>query len=460
MTHPSIPVPRPTFSASVRFALNACLLVVSFGSPLPCQAAEAITKAKTPVAAAIAEPAKPVSRSVSVASVSVTGDDAPPPAADSSMIEEMAKLGAQFAKTNDEPIETFTYECKYVRAQSLKRGVEGFLSSAGAVTASDESDMIVVVDRRSILPVLRQVVEAFDRQVPQVLVSARVVEFTINDGFQKQFNVEFQKFRNTQAIPKTGSSATGTDNSAFVKRLTDSFVQPGSDPTNLRGTASYMSYDPNDQSLLSLFIQFMQSQGQAEVLSAPNLIMRRGVEGNIITGQDVPIQSITQTSGGSTTATTFRSVGIKLRVTPVMITDNRIRLQVVPEVSNVQEYTSTGAPLIAVRSATTELEMKDGQLVSIGGLLRKEIRKTQKRVPILASIPYLGWLFRSNSESSIESQLVIFLRVQIMNLDQMNGASIRPDNISKEVTEEIDRLKENLKQPKPTLDSDLKKLTE
>ncbi len=132
----------------------------------------------------------------------------------------------------------------------------------------------------------------------------------------------------------------------------------------------------------------------------------------------------------------------------------------VPEVSNVQEYTSTGAPLIAVRSATTELEMKDGQLVSIGGLLRKEIRKTQRRVPILASIPYLGWLFRSSSESSIESQLVIFLRVQIMNLDQMNGASIRPDEISKEVIEEVDRLKENLKQPKPTLGSDLKKLTE
>jgi type II secretory pathway component GspD/PulD (secretin) len=81
-------------------------------------------------------------------------------------------------------------------------------------------------------------------------------------------------------------------------------------------------------------------------------------------------------------------------------------------------------------------------------------------VPILASIPYLGWLFRSNSESSIESQLVIFLRVNIMNLDQMNGASIRPDEISKEVTEEVDRLKENLKQPKPTLDSDLKKLIE
>ncbi|MFA4945395.1 MAG: type II and III secretion system protein [Lentisphaeria bacterium] len=377
-----------------------------------------------------------------------------PPSGDT-MIAEMAALAAKFTKASEEPTGMFVHDCRFVQGETLKRALEDFLSPAGTVACGAEGDGVVVVDRESQLPVLRQIAAAVDREVPQVLVSARVVEFTITSGFEKQINTEFQQFRNLEEIPGLPANSTG-----FVNRLTDAFLSPSGDPAAaMRGAASLMSYDPEQQTLLSVYLKFLESKGHAQVLSAPNLILRRGSEGNIITGQEVPIQSSTQTGGANITSTTFKSVGIKLRVAPLMIAGGRVRLQVSPEVSNVQEYTSAGAPLIAVRSANTELDMVDGQMVSIGGLLRKEKRRSARRVPLLGSLPVLGFLFTSHADEAIESQLVIFLRASIIKPGEMNAATISPAAIAGEMVRHGEQVQEGLTaEPPSSLESDLRQL--
>jgi type II secretory pathway component GspD/PulD (secretin) len=290
------------------------------------------------------------------------------------------------------------------------------------------------------------------------------VEFSTSSGFEKTINAEFMKFKGLSESAGSGASATTAANTlpadslAFIKRLSDNFVAPGADPTTLRGQVSYLDYNAAQQQLFSLFIKFLETKGYAEILSAPNLVLRRGAEGNIVTGQDVPIQSSTQTGGANTISTTFKSVGIKLRVTPLSVTNGRVRLLVAPEVSNVQEYTTSGAPLVAVRSASTELQMRDGQLVSIGGLLRKEQRQSQRRIPLLSEIPLLGWFFRSHTRETVGSQLVIFLSVRILDEASLDTATLHPAPVTPEAQKALDGMKQSLMQPPSSLKSDLKEL--
>jgi len=187
--------------------------------------------------------------------------------------------------------------------------------------------------------------------------------------------------------------------------------------------------------------------------------MRRGHTGNIISGEDIPITTSNVGSQGITYSVQYKSVGIKLRVTPESIFDNRVVLEVSPEVSNIIRYDNQGNPVIATRNASTMLELNDAEMVSIGGLLREEKTESVKRVPILGSIPILGALFRSSSSEEIRSQLVIFLTVNVVGPDEMNSDSITPSKVSDELRKKIDASDEAINQnEKPSIIEDVQLL--
>ncbi|MEI8353654.1 MAG: hypothetical protein WCG22_04010 [Lentisphaerota bacterium] len=371
-----------------------------------------------------------------------------------SALDDYAQIAASFAADVKTERKVRFHHCVHIRGETMAQALENFMTPAGTVAANEESDLVVISDVESNLALLLEVAAQLDMPVTQVLVEARIVEFSVDNDYQKEINLEFQKLANVGAIPKLP-----TDSMAFVKRLTDAFVDPGSNPLATRGSLSYMHWDPGSESLITTFVRFLENKGRAKILSSPNLILRRGTEGSIVTGEEVPIQTRTISPGGDSISTTFKSVGIKLRVTPVMIADGRIRLQVNPEVSNVTRTDqNTGAPIIAVRSANTDLEVGDGQLVSIGGLLRSEEVERQRRVPILSSIPLLGHLFRGTTKSSVKTQLVIFLRATVLEgaLDQL--PPLRNLELPPDTQTQMDRAESQFRLPKPSLADDLQKL--
>ncbi|MFH0911549.1 MAG: type II and III secretion system protein, partial [Planctomycetota bacterium] len=224
------------------------------------------------------------------------------------------------------------------------------------------------------------------------------------------------------------------------------------------------SHSGEKRTALEFFIRYLESRGKARILSAPNLILERGYEGNIITGEELPIVSQTVVSGSISTSTQFKSVGIKLKVLPVMIIGDTVRLQVSPEVSTVTGYTEAGAglvsnPVIAVRNASTELKVKDGEIISIGGLYKNEERTVSRRVPVLGSLPGVGHLFRGTWEQKVRTQIIIFLSIRILPEDRGQEPFIhRPDENAPAIQQEIDRMEKSLKLPKTSLQDDLERL--
>lgn len=374
-----------------------------------------------------------------------------------------SKLAMKFSEENSSNRELFVYECQYVGGKAFSRALEPFLSVNGEISDCEDSDLVIIFDEHEHLEKLKKIAASIDRPIRQVLVSASVVEFQITDGFEKDLSMQynqFQKMNELTALPG-GGVADKTLNSAFATRMMDAILPSGGNPASLSGSSSYLYYDPDEQALFSAFLTFLETRGTARILSSPSLIMRRGHTGDILSGEDIPITESNVGSGGTTYSIEYKSVGIKLRVTPESIFKDRVVLEVSPEVSNIIRYEEsvTGRnPVIAVRNASTMLEMKDRQMVSIGGLLREEKIETEKRVPILGSIPLIGTLFRADSSEKIRSQLVIFLTVNIVDPAKMSVDTIDPSQVPEQLQERIEASHSAMPQEKRSFFRDLFRL--
>ena len=235
---------------------------------------------------------------------------------------------------------------------------------------------------------------------------------------------------------------------SWIRDISAVMGTPGANPNTDQGLLFNLTPPisaPGGQTRsLSIFLRYLESRGKARILSAPSLVLRRGAEGSIITGEEVPILTQTVTSGSISTSTEFKSVGIKLRVLPLMVADGRVRLEINPEVSTVTGFSNAGEgvanPIIAVRNAKTELEVLSGHLISIGGLMRDEQREVHRQVPLLGSIPLLGELFRSTRLERVQTQLVIFLTIRVLANGDADVATVRPAEIPEEIADEIQRM--------------------
>lgn len=348
--------------------------------------------------------------------------------------------------------EIFIYDCKYVQATTLRRVLEEFISSDGMVAESVESDQLVLSERSDLIEELKTIIERLDQPVPQILVEARIVELNIDSDLEKEVDLFYQDM--------------GLDELTGLPRLEKIGSQlgvAGAAPSDGQGGIIDSQIWSNGSESLNLFVRYLETSGKAKILSAPNLIIQRGKEGSIVTGEEVPILSQTSSSGGVTTSTEFKSVGIKLSVKPIMISGDRVRVEVNPEVSTVIGFSDAGGvsnPIIAVRQARTELEVRDGQLISMAGLFQSTNRITERRTPFFSNIPILGSLFSSRRNQNEQTQLIIFLSIKILKFgdDFVNS----PDNLDPRITTEIERIDEVQEElfEAPTYESDVKAFME
>ena len=325
---------------------------------------------------------------------------------------DYTRLLEQFLKSDEEQLEVVFYRCKFVGAETMRRLLENFLTPAGTVGRSDEDDVVVVSDVPSRLPQLKQILEQADHPVAQVLVEARIVELEISDDLVRDIHMGVAKMGDSDSVRKIFQELLIPNSAgAGVEDLTRTFsAGKGSD-------GRLWSFAGFDQVKIWAMINFLQERGRARILSSPNLVIRRGADGNIMTGEKVPVLSRTITGSSESISTRFENVGVKLIVRPLMISGTRIHVKVNPEVSSSSRTVDTGGfetPVIVVRSASTELEANDGELITIGGLMRQEQRETEKRIPYLADIPYLGVLFQYKKTKAFTSQIVIFMTMRLV----------------------------------------------
>jgi hypothetical protein len=166
---------------------------------------------------------------------------------------------------------------------------------------------------------------------------------------------------------------------------------------------------------LTAVIQALEQTDGARLLARPNIMAYDRTEATFQSVQEIPVQQLTQTQqGGNIGTTEFREAGITLTVTPNIMDDNSIVLQVTPEFSVLNGF-NNGQPIIDRRSATTRLKLQNGEASVIGGLVRRNEIESTMGVPGIMHWKYIGLFFRNHNTTITESELVVFIRAEVID---------------------------------------------
>lgn len=230
------------------------------------------------------------------------------------------------------------------------------------------------------------------------------------------------------------------------------------------------------------FLQLLLSLTDTNILSTPQVLAADNQKAKIVVGENRPFptgqaQGIT---GGTLVTIERKDVGVTLELTPQVLEEDLIRLEIKQEITaiaeNVAQTIGTGTASVPVGPTTTKRSMetttiaKDGQTLVIGGLVRDNITISERKVPLLGDIPFLGWLFKFQSRSTEKLNLLVFLtptlvrnEVDIVELNQRKALELgtlqrenrieEPTKLKQDILEKLEREtvapQSNLAEPSP-----------
>jgi pilus assembly protein CpaC len=203
--------------------------------------------------------------------------------------------------------------------------------------------------------------------------------------------------------------------------------------------SSLLSGAPNvvalfDDGDVQLFLKAFSGNGISKILAEPNLVVLNGNTANFIAGGEFAVPTVVGVAGAQAATTQFRGFGTQLTFTPTIIDKDRIRLQVAPEFSALdQENAVQGIPGLQTRAASTVVELREGQWLAIAGLLQEEQTGSTRRLPLLGDIPILRAAFSDKRISKGETELIVLVSPELVH--PMEPEELPPLLPGMEVTE-------------------------
>jgi pilus assembly protein CpaC len=178
-----------------------------------------------------------------------------------------------------------------------------------------------------------------------------------------------------------------------------------------------------------IFVSAMKTNNLLRVLAEPNLTTLSGNQASFLAGGEIPIPVPQSGAGGGPPTITieYKQFGVRLLFTPVVMGDGRIRLQVAPEVSeldfaNAITLNGFSIPALTTRNASTTVELNEGQTLAMAGLLNNTVKATNTATPLLGQLPIIGALFRSVRYERDETELVVLITPRLSS--GMNPAQV------------------------------------
>jgi general secretion pathway protein D len=270
------------------------------------------------------------------------------------------------------------------------------------VTSDPETRRLIVITDEETSKYVGQVITNLDQPKPQVLINVVFLEVTYANNFD--FGIE------SAYKPSSAFSATNSFGNLAAQGAANSWGIPGQGLYQLSGKE------------FNVVLRAIAENGKLEVISRPTILARNNQQANIMVGQQVPLISNVRfdTIGNQINTVTYQDVGIILRVTPFITSDDLVEMIVAPEISALDRSQSipisTGvvAPVINKRAADTVVVTPDKQTVVIGGLMENDKNQSVSKVPWLGDIPGIGWLFRRTTKGGTKTELMIFLTPHIV----------------------------------------------
>jgi len=345
------------------------------------------------------------------------------------VLDELSGWVARFdVPSTDQSLSFFVYRPRGVSAEALARtlnqlmGISSVTSrevstsreipaGENSTTASDivntnsDSNIRIVADKETNTVIvsapeaermrIQNVLNEVDREPAQVTIEASIVEVTLNNEFS--FGVDWQTVNGALSV-----SNYTTDSTSFAPQA------PGF-------SVNYLRSD------IKAALNALSSKSKVRIVSAPKMTARENATASLQIGDQVPIvkQSSQSTNSDNTpiiSTIDYRDTGVSLKVTPRVLNDNRVAMDVTQEVSSVARTQTSGidSPTIKQRKMESSLIIPEGTVVALGGLISSSESDSENGAPLLKDIPGLGNLFKQRARNKDRTELIVLLQVTIL----------------------------------------------
>ena len=353
------------------------------------------------------------------------------------------------AELTTEPVDTRVFILNYARADDIQGSVSPLIDAAagGKIQVDVRSNALVITERPSRMNRIQEVIDTLDRATDQVMIESKFIE--VSNGDLSDIGVDWA-YLNENAGDLLGGSGAGSGNPGFSPHPYDLDTKtiPTPNGSVFAGVDSYANGLANiaaggaSGGLVAVFsssqfaatLTAIQTENRSKLVSNPTVVVMNNQQAVFQVGEDYPIREFSvndETGQLETGEIDYRFVGIELDVTPSVNAAGMITLDVHPVVSALGDVvpTNVGGAILEdrifkKRDAKTQVTIKDGYTIALGGLTAETEDNDESKIPFLGDLPFLGQLFRSDVSSEASTNLIIFLTAKTLNPDGSTYADV------------------------------------
>lgn len=262
------------------------------------------------------------------------------------------------------------------------------LKIAGLYTGGDDSSVIDLLEME---------------HPSQIRLEAQIIE--INSDYTKNLGIQY--WSQTPGSNSSSGSSSGNSNSGITVGTAGLFYG-GEDFSSTRKHGGWLgSHVAN----VNVTLQALINEGKARILSRPSITTMSGKTANILIGGRIPIPV---SDGNGNVSIDWHEYGVKLNIEPVVDSEDKITSKVHAEVSTLDyshgvKIDSFSVPGIATREAESEVNVRSGMTMAIGGLINSEDAKIVSKIPLLGDLPIIGRFFRHTSNTRDKREVIILI---------------------------------------------------
>lgn len=296
-------------------------------------------------------------------------------------------------------ITTVYFSVNYAQPADIAKKIEVNKSDKGRIEVDDRSSLIIYSDFPARIENARRLLTRLDRATPQVLIEARIV--TMSSDASRDLGINWS-VQGRSGAAKAGLPTFSRD---FAVNI----------PATIPFSFSIAEVINNTLMNVDLKLAAQEQISRVNVLAAPRVLTLNHKKAVINQGQQIPYLKLSDLNVASTE---FKDAVLELQVTPHITPDRKIRLEIMAKqdepTSTQYQVGTSSVPGIDSRRINTELLVDDGNIVVIGGVLRRNDTESTTSTPGLSKVPILGRLFRIDGTRNIRQELVIFISPKII----------------------------------------------
>jgi len=321
--------------------------------------------------------------------------------------EEIAR--AKEAKLKSGDLETRAYAINYADVKKILDSVKDVKTERGKISIDERTSTIIIKDVPTVHREIEKIIKSIDLPTSQVSIEAKIIEVTSN--FTKELGIQWGMLWKSGDVTVGGTGILGGTGFTSDNPLIVNF--PAAVGPDTGGGAIGLGYINSANTFtLDLQLSAMESTGKGKIISNPRITTMDNREAKILQGRKIPYQTFSANEG---TKTEFVDANLELKVTPHITPEGTIIMNIEAK-KNEADFSQTvgGIPTIDTKEAKTEVLIRDGDTLVIGGIFKTNISKTQDAVPALSKIPLLGWLFKKEKDETTTTELLMFITPRVV----------------------------------------------